>query len=88
MLPFNEWQAARRHVPDLLAEIKDDCVEGSGFVYPGIFYINDNADPSLGGKYRLLLERDEYYSDDLQSLERRLYDWAKPDETNEGTGRC
>lgn len=79
-ISFTEWQAGRRHVPDLLAEIKDDCVEGPGFVYPGGFYINDNTDPSIAGKYRLLLERDEYYTDDLQELEQRLYDWAKPDD--------
>lgn len=84
MMTFTEWQAGRRHVPDLSAEIDDDCVSGPGFVYPGGFYINDNDDPTLGGKYRLHLERDEYFTDDLQSLEQRLYDWASPH--MEGTG--
>lgn len=78
MMTFTEWQAGRRHVPDLSVEIDDATVEGPGFVYDGGYYINDNTDPTIAGKYRLLLERDEYYTDDLQELELRLYDWAKP----------
>lgn len=77
-ISFNQWQAGRRHVPDLSAEIDDECVGGPGFAYPGQFYINDNPTPALGGKYRLLLEREEYFSDDLGALERQLFEWASP----------
>lgn len=68
--------------------IDDGLPERGGFVYADGCYIEDNsAAPDAGfrskGKYYLMVDRDEYVSDDLGKLEHILfachYVWEEPD---------
>jgi hypothetical protein len=56
----------------------DNGEAGTGFLYEGMLYIENvtAAWPETcqkQGKYYLILERDEYISDDLADLEAKLY---------------
>lgn len=85
-MTFEDFQNTRRESADLGRDVSDcrwdDEVEpGAGFVYLDVLYIERVGDhwPDAArarGKFYLILERDEYISDDLEELERKLYDWA------------
>jgi hypothetical protein len=52
-----------------------------GYLYLGELYIEE-VQPhwpdaaKARGKWHLLLDRDDWITDDLETLERKLYDWA------------
>jgi hypothetical protein len=82
-MTFEQFQASRRRCEDLAAELSADF--GSEHKCPGNLYLGtlyiDAVQPwwpeaAQQGKWHLLLDRNEWISDDLASLERRLYEWA------------
>lgn len=81
---FRAFQATRVAALDLNAVpgIGDVGLEGApGFVYCGSLYIQRVTEEwperaRAEGAYHLILNRDEWISDDLESLELRLYDFA------------
>lgn len=55
-----------------------------GHMYMGGYFIEstdtwDDTDARRQGKYYLILERDEFITDDLESLERKLYEYLIPE---------
>jgi hypothetical protein len=89
MMTLTEFAAAKRWSDNLASEITDaqdarwddDPSPAPGWVYPGLLYIEKvqphwPSDARARGSWFLLLERDEFISDDLPVLEQRLYDWA------------
>lgn len=82
-MTFEEFQATRTHCDDIGAAISADLGEKTaGNLYCGTFYIEARADwwtpqAKAQGAWYLILERDDYISDDLESLERKLYEFAK-----------
>ena len=84
-MTFEEFQATRRVCEDLGSVVADARWEGEpaakGNVYVDCLYIEAVQAhwPRAArdrGKWHLILDRDEFITDDLTSLERRLYDWA------------
>lgn len=84
-MTFEEFQASRREVSDLGAELQDaafeDCGIASGLVYLNTLYIQhvtDNwpQDARARGAFYLVIGNAEWISDDLTSLERKLYEFA------------
>jgi hypothetical protein len=84
-LTFEQFQAARHYSEDIGAAIADARWDGEpparGYLYLGELYIEE-VQPhwpdaaKARGKWHLLLDRDEWITDDLETLERKLYDWA------------
>lgn len=85
-MTFEQFQATRRHCDDLGEALQDAGWAGepspaSGNLYLGCLYI-DEVKPHwpekarAQGKWHLLIERSEWISNDLESLERRLYEFA------------
>lgn len=74
MLTFEQFQATRRECADLGAVLADEAEFSDGFLYIGKLYIEKTTFPA--GKYHLTVERDDFLSDDLGQLERRLYDFG------------
>ena len=88
-MTFEEFQATRRWCEDLATAVSSDnwaqeygeeCTP-QGNLYLGCLYIERIADwwpesTKARGEWYLLLDRDEYVTNDLTALERRLYDWA------------
>lgn len=74
---FQMWQKTRQFVPDLLKVLPDfGGDEGTpALVYKNDLYIELTNDESIG-KYMLTVERSCRASNDLESLERELYEWA------------
>jgi hypothetical protein len=92
-MTFEEFQATRRHSDDIGAVLADARWEGEppakGNLYLGELYIEavqphwpDAA--KARGKWHLLIARDEWITDDLETLERKLYDWAASEGYFEG----
>jgi hypothetical protein len=82
---FEQFQATRRYCTDLGKVLSDAQWEGEpnakGNLYLGILYIDEVQDhwPDAArakGKWHLILDRREWISDDLESLERKLFDFA------------
>ena len=83
-MTFEEFQATGYDCADIGAEISDEMLEGlSGRIYLKSLYIGRWEDdrfgvaPPNGPTWMLTLERCDWVSDDLESLERRLWDWAQ-----------
>lgn len=75
-MTFEEFKTRRSHVEDLGRHIVDYGFEVvSGFIYPGGLHIEE--DRFGGDAYFLTLGNDSTSSEDLETLERKLYDWAK-----------
>jgi hypothetical protein len=84
-MTFEEFQATRRWSDDLADAVRSKNweTEGTpkGYLYLDGLYI-DHVEPHWpetarkNGEWHLLLNRDEWISNDLTALERRLYDWA------------
>jgi hypothetical protein len=76
---FKQFVASRKRVDDIGIELVFGEFSGiSGYVYcGGVFIENTNANDQARGRYHLLIERDEWYSNNLGALERHLYDFAK-----------
>jgi hypothetical protein len=71
---FEQWQATGRDVPDI-NQVIDTC-NGEmlpGRVYEGDLYI-ENGDKM--DRWFLTIGNSQYADDDLESLERILFDWA------------
>jgi hypothetical protein len=85
-MTFEMFQATRRWSDNLVRDAASQDWEPApatprGWVYlDGLFidevlaYWPDEA--KAAGKWHLLIERDEYITDDLEPLERKLFDWA------------
>ena len=76
---LDAFRASKRHVSDIQKEIGaslyfgDEAQDVPGFVYEGGLYIEERGD----GSYYLLIERDDWISNDVADLEEKLFDWAK-----------
>ena len=85
-MTFTEFQATRRYCDDLGTALADARWQGeppaTGNLYlDGTLYIEAvqahwPAEAKARGKWHLLLERDEWVTDDLELLERKLFAWA------------
>jgi hypothetical protein len=85
-MTFVEFQATRVEVSDLAPVLErigmdSDGYEGeAGLVYIDALYINSNspgwAEPARSYKYLLHISNNEWLSDDLETLERKLYEFA------------
>jgi hypothetical protein len=92
-LTFEQFQATRRYSEDIGAAIADARWEGEppakGYLYLDLLYIEE-VQPhwpdaaKARGKWHLLIGRDEWITDDLETLERKLYDWAASEGYFEG----
>lgn len=85
-MTFEKFQATKKECADLAAALGSENWEDAkhtptGFIYLGSLYI-ENVLPHwperarAEGRYYLILNRDEYITDDLELLERKLFDWA------------
>ena len=73
LMTFEQFQATGYDCADLGEVILEDALENvPGRVYVDVFYIERLAN----GQWNLLLERDEWQSETLEPLERKLYDYA------------
>jgi hypothetical protein len=88
-MTFEEFQATRQWSDDLGRDIPDECFadpahpdrKEQGNLYLSCLYIDAvqewwPQEARNAGKWHLLLGRDEWITDDLESLERKLYEWA------------
>jgi hypothetical protein len=84
-MTFAEFQATRRYCEDLGKAIADarwkEEPPAKGNLYLDALYIEEVQphwpdEAKAQGKWHLLTERNEYISDDLETLERDLYAWA------------
>lgn len=83
-MTFAQFQSTRRAVSDLGAVINDEMLAGSpGLLYCNVLYIEDTTHwtddaPGKGhGRWYTLIGRAEYQSDDLTTIEQRLYEFAQ-----------
>jgi hypothetical protein len=88
-MTFEQFQASKTECADLgkrLEECRwDDEPIASGLVYAGDLYIERVGShwpekAKAEGKWYLLICNEEWISDDLESLERRLYAFAVGEE--------
>ncbi len=85
-MTFEQFQATKTNCDDLGEKIPDarwddEPVPAKANIYLDCLYISSVMPhwPEAArkeGNWHLLLGRCEWISDDLESLERRLYDWA------------
>jgi hypothetical protein len=85
-LTFEQFQATRHYSEDIGAAISDARWEGEppakGYLYLDGLYIEE-VQPhwpeaaKARGKWYLLIDRDDWITDDLGAFERKLYDWAE-----------
>jgi hypothetical protein len=82
-MTFAEFQASRRAVPDVRAEVPDETIEpgASGLIYGDGYFILDVMAhwPEAArerGRYYLIVCNEEWISDDLEKLERELFSYA------------
>lgn len=80
-MTLEEWQATRKWTDSIGETVGTTCGEGPGYYYAGGCFIESNpaASPSRpDSRYCLTIENWSSQSDDLQSLERELWErWAK-----------
>lgn len=83
VLTFEQFRATGRDVPDLRAfdwypTDPADPRAVPGRVYLETLYIFDAGETAVptGRRFSLILGREEWVDDDLEAIERRLYDWA------------
>lgn len=79
-MTFEQFQATKKAVPDLNAVLPDED-HVPGLVYADVLHIwtvapHWKGTECDGFQYHLLIERDEWVSNDLTELERTLYEWA------------
>lgn len=77
---FQKWRATQKFTPNLLATLPDfgGDAETPALVYANDLYIELTNNESIG-KYMLTIENTCRASNDLESLERELYEWALTD---------
>lgn len=86
MTTFETFQATKEWTDDLGTVLADDAwtddpVPARGWLYLGSLYIDEVLahwpdDCRSRGRWHLLIERDEWITDDLELLERKLYAFA------------
>ena len=84
MMTFEQFQATRCHTDTLADDVNDDALgsTATGFTYlDNLLYIEEvneawHATAREMGRYYLLIERDDWIDNDLEKLERILYDYA------------
>ena len=86
-MTFEQFQTTRTEASDLANAVPDTFIDEDGalpqpgFVYLDVFYIErvtkDWPSAAQRGAYHLLICNQEWITDDLQSLEERLYDYAQ-----------
>lgn len=84
MMTFEQFQASRQHCPDIGEAIKQDMGVTEpvpGNLYLGSLYIEARqiwwpTEAREQGAWHLLIGNVEWISDDLDMLERRLYEFA------------
>lgn len=84
-MTFEEFQKSRRWSEDLARDVSSDNWSAQdtpkGWLYLGSLYI-ERVQPHWPkaaqerGSWHLQIYRDDWISDDLESLERKLYEWA------------
>jgi len=75
MMNFQQFQATKTVCADLGVPTSDESMQGvSGLTYLGVLFLMDFTQKP--GFYSLLVGREETVSDDLESLERGLYEFA------------
>jgi hypothetical protein len=84
-MTFEQFQASRRRSEDIGTAISDVHWEGGppakGYLYLDVLYIEE-VQPhwpeaaKTQGKWCLHIARDDWITDDLEELERKLYAWA------------
>jgi hypothetical protein len=79
VMSFKDWQNSKTYT-SLDNYSSEDNV--SGYLYAKSAYIEDahTWDNPAPQRWYLLLDRDEYQSDDLEELEKKLYDWLVDEE--------
>lgn len=80
-MTFKQWRRKRVRCCDLGKALGDDLVHEEdaterGVLYPS-GYIVERRKPQLGKRFYLIIERDEWKSDDLGELEPMLWDWVR-----------
>jgi len=89
MKSFEEFQQSKHLSTNLGIELSDarweDQPPAHGFVYEGGLYIECmqdhwSASAKACGQYYLIIGCDEHISDDLEMLERRLYEFGISEE--------
>jgi len=83
-MTFEEFQATRTFTPCLADMLNDGCYEHiAGYVYADSFYIEQRSgyvhhangiDSVLSEDYELTIGRESWVDDDLEQLERILWD--------------
>jgi len=90
VMTFEQFQASKKHSDDLAKDLPDQLFEAEGgdpthvargWIYDGTYFIDEvlewwPEDARREGRWHLLLERSEFITDDLESLERKLYRWC------------
>jgi hypothetical protein len=86
MMTFEQFRSTAKHCDDLGKALADAHWEGDETAAKGNLYLNclyiEQVQPHWPeaarreGAWHLLIGRDEWITDDLTSLERKLYDWA------------
>lgn len=84
-MTFEQFQASRREVADLQTALgfDHDVTTGMpGFIYADGYYIEKRAPhwPEGSHAYRLCLGNWDDIGDDLERFERKLYEYATPQE--------
>jgi hypothetical protein len=84
-MTFEQFQATKQWSDDLSVQIpdlrQDTGPQPKGNVYLGCLYIEYVAshwptEAKAQGEWYLILSNQEWITDDLTALERKLYDWA------------
>jgi hypothetical protein len=86
-MTFEEFQATRRYCENIGALIVEARHDDEPLPVKGNLYLRDSLyieevqphwpeNAKAEGRWHLLLGRDEWITNDLESLERKLYDWA------------
>lgn len=85
-MTFEQFQATRQHSDDIGRDLPDSYLENSqGYIYEGGLHIEDTAKwpdaaKKNNGAYCLTIGNAQTFSDEIETLERALYDYAVREE--------
>lgn len=89
-MTFEQFQASRRHTSDLEADLNmsiydDPAIKCPGLIYSGNLFIEERCanwteEAQKGGRYFLMIGRSDWLTDDLNLLERTLYEFGTSEE--------
>lgn len=89
-MTFEQFQASRRHTADLEADLNmsiydDPAIKCPGLIYSGNLYIEEvcanwTEEAQKGGRYFLVIGNRDWLTDDLELLERELYEFGVSEE--------